>query len=166
MKKYFLIGKTNDIRRIITSISQYEGEQLYETWERLKDLLRSCPHHAVLKWQLVQSFYESLTEHQGLQILSSLLFCRLRGSRIKERRRRIKGHVQGMWINNHIFRGQEPYYHVEICRNGRMPNSLVARQSGWNFGDYVKDDDERFTCCMYCRCDDEIYLFGNMLQGK
>jgi hypothetical protein len=31
-------------------------------WERLKDLLRSCPHHAVPKWQLVQSFYDGLTE--------------------------------------------------------------------------------------------------------
>jgi hypothetical protein len=31
LKKYFLIGKTNDIRIIITSISQYKGEQLYET---------------------------------------------------------------------------------------------------------------------------------------
>jgi hypothetical protein len=30
-KKYFFIGKTNDIRRAITSISHYEGEQLYET---------------------------------------------------------------------------------------------------------------------------------------
>jgi hypothetical protein len=35
---------------------------LYETWERLKDLLRSCPHHAVPKWQLVQNFYEVLIE--------------------------------------------------------------------------------------------------------
>jgi hypothetical protein len=49
LKKYFSIGKTNNIRRAITSISQYEGEQLYETWERLKDLLRSCPHYAVPK---------------------------------------------------------------------------------------------------------------------
>jgi hypothetical protein len=48
--------------RAITCISQYEGEQLYETWERLNDLLRSCPHHDVPKWQLVQSFYEGLTE--------------------------------------------------------------------------------------------------------
>jgi hypothetical protein len=31
-------------------------------WEWLKDLLRSCPHHAVPKWQLVQSFYDGLTE--------------------------------------------------------------------------------------------------------
>ena len=31
-------------------------------WERLKDLLRSCPHHTVPKWQLVQSFYDGLIE--------------------------------------------------------------------------------------------------------
>jgi hypothetical protein len=42
LKKYFPIGRTNDIRRDITSISQYDREQLYEAWERLKDLLRSC----------------------------------------------------------------------------------------------------------------------------
>ena len=47
LKKYFPIGKTNDIRRAITSISQYEGEHFHETWERLKDLLRSCLHDAV-----------------------------------------------------------------------------------------------------------------------
>jgi hypothetical protein len=62
LKQYFPIGRTNDTRRAITSITQYAGEPLHETWERLKDLLRSCPHHAVPKWQLVQSFYDGLTE--------------------------------------------------------------------------------------------------------
>ena len=40
LKKYFPIGRTNDTRRAITSISQYEGDPFHETWERLKDLLR------------------------------------------------------------------------------------------------------------------------------
>jgi uncharacterized coiled-coil protein SlyX len=62
LKQYFPIGRTNDIRRAITGITQYQGEPLHETWERLKDLLRSCPHHAVPKWQLVQSFSDGLTE--------------------------------------------------------------------------------------------------------
>ena len=48
-KKYFPIGMTNDTRRAITSISQYEGEPFHKMWERLKDLLRSCPHHVVPK---------------------------------------------------------------------------------------------------------------------
>ena len=34
----------------------------YETWERLKDLIRKCPHHVVPKWQLVQCFYDGLSE--------------------------------------------------------------------------------------------------------
>jgi hypothetical protein len=50
LKQYFPIGRTNDTRRAITSITQYQGEPIHETWERLKDLLRSCPHHAVPKW--------------------------------------------------------------------------------------------------------------------
>jgi hypothetical protein len=62
LKQYFPIGRTNDTTRTITSITQYEGEPFHETWERLKDLLRSCPHHSVPKWQLEQSFYDSLTE--------------------------------------------------------------------------------------------------------
>ena len=34
----------------------------HETWERMKDLLRKCPHHQVPRWQLVQYFYDGLTE--------------------------------------------------------------------------------------------------------
>ncbi|GAV60410.1 LOW QUALITY PROTEIN: hypothetical protein CFOL_v3_03941, partial [Cephalotus follicularis] len=33
----------------------------HESWERLKDLIRKCPHHVVPKWQLVQCFYDGLT---------------------------------------------------------------------------------------------------------
>jgi len=56
------IGRTNQIRKTIISFSQLEGEQFHETWERLKDLLRKCPHQAIPKWQLVQCFYDGLTE--------------------------------------------------------------------------------------------------------
>jgi hypothetical protein len=62
LKKYFTIGKTNQIRKAITSFSQIEGEPFHETWERMKDLLRKCQHHDVPKWQLVQCFYDGLTE--------------------------------------------------------------------------------------------------------
>jgi hypothetical protein len=41
---------------------QIEGETFHETWERMKDLLRKCPHHAVPKWQLIQCFYDGLIE--------------------------------------------------------------------------------------------------------
>jgi hypothetical protein len=62
LKKYFLIGKTNQIRKSIISFAQFEGEQFHKTWERLKDFLRKCPHHVVPKWQLVQCFYDGLSE--------------------------------------------------------------------------------------------------------
>jgi len=62
LKKYFTIGKTNQIRKAITGFSQIEGEPFHETWERMKDLLQKCQHHAVPKWQLVQCFYDGLTE--------------------------------------------------------------------------------------------------------
>ncbi|GAV84701.1 LOW QUALITY PROTEIN: hypothetical protein CFOL_v3_28143, partial [Cephalotus follicularis] len=32
----------------------------HESWERLKELIRKCPHHVVPKWQLVQYFYDGL----------------------------------------------------------------------------------------------------------
>jgi hypothetical protein len=28
----------------------------------MNDILRKCPHHVILKWQLVQYFYDGLTE--------------------------------------------------------------------------------------------------------
>jgi len=106
-------------------------------------------------------------KQQGLQLLSSLIICGLRGSRIKECRRRVKDYVQSMWINNKIARDQEPYCHVETCSNyGRMPNSLTARRAGWHSGNYIEDEDGKFMCCAYCQCDHEVNLFCNMLHGK
>jgi hypothetical protein len=48
LKKYFTLGKTNQIQKAITRFSQI-GEKFHETWERMKDLLRKCPHHIVPK---------------------------------------------------------------------------------------------------------------------
>jgi hypothetical protein len=70
LKKYFPMGKTSDIRRAITGFTQIDQKQFHETWERLKDLLKSCPHHAVPKWQLVQSFYDGVSE-QHRQMIDS-----------------------------------------------------------------------------------------------
>ena len=44
------------------SFGQLEGEQFQQSWERLKELIRICPHHQVPKWHLVQSFYDGLAE--------------------------------------------------------------------------------------------------------
>ena len=34
----------------------------HKTWKRLKDLIIKCPYHAIPKWQLVQCFYDGLSE--------------------------------------------------------------------------------------------------------
>ena len=43
----------------------------YETWERLKDLIQKCPHRAIPKWQLVQYFYDGLSEKHRQMVDSS-----------------------------------------------------------------------------------------------
>ena len=50
------------MRRAITGFAQLPNEQIHESWERLKELLRKCPHHGLSKWQIVQAFYEGLDD--------------------------------------------------------------------------------------------------------
>ncbi|KAF7839225.1 uncharacterized protein G2W53_007707 [Senna tora] len=60
LAKYFPPGKTAKLRNDIMSFCQYDYENLYEAWERFKDLLQRCPHHGFPKWLQVQSFYNGL----------------------------------------------------------------------------------------------------------
>ncbi|CAN6475988.1 unnamed protein product [Victoria cruziana] len=71
LKKYFSIGKTNHFRRAITIFSALEGETFHQAWERMKELLRRCPHHQIPRWQILQSFYDGLTEAHRQTIDSS-----------------------------------------------------------------------------------------------
>ena len=50
------------MRKAITIFFQLEGDMFHETWERLKDFIRKCPHHAIPKWQLLQYFYDGLSK--------------------------------------------------------------------------------------------------------
>ncbi|MQM10882.1 hypothetical protein Taro_043781 [Colocasia esculenta] len=49
LKKIYHIGRTNTMRRAITRFSQHPGELMHELWERLKELLRKCPHHGQIE---------------------------------------------------------------------------------------------------------------------
>ena len=62
LKKFFPIGPTNSLRRSITTFHQKSGETFHDSWERFQDLLRSCPHHEIPLWQLVQIFYHGLED--------------------------------------------------------------------------------------------------------
>ncbi|CAA7401500.1 unnamed protein product [Spirodela intermedia] len=62
LRKFYPLGKTQNMRKHIWSFYQRPGETLHETWEKFKDLLRKCPHHAIPKWQLNRIFYDGLLE--------------------------------------------------------------------------------------------------------
>ena len=71
LKKYFPVGRTNKIRNEIITFTQQPNEQFHESWERMKSLLRSCPHHDVPKWQLVQRFHEGVCDQHKTLIDAS-----------------------------------------------------------------------------------------------
>ena len=58
--KYYSVGKTSAMRRAIREFSQESGEVFYEACERLRDLLRQCPLHGILKHEITQIFYDGL----------------------------------------------------------------------------------------------------------
>ncbi|KAL5563855.1 hypothetical protein UlMin_033602 [Ulmus minor] len=60
LMKYFPPNKNAKLRNDITSFQQLEGESLYETWERYKELLRRCPHHGIPFWIQMETFYNGL----------------------------------------------------------------------------------------------------------
>ncbi|KAL0300181.1 UNVERIFIED_CONTAM: hypothetical protein Sangu_3134800 [Sesamum angustifolium] len=44
-----------------TSFVPLDRESLYDAWERLKSMLRECPHHELPIWRQVQTFYNGVT---------------------------------------------------------------------------------------------------------
>ncbi|KAL5549524.1 hypothetical protein UlMin_004755 [Ulmus minor] len=60
LMKYFPPTKNAKLRNDITYFQQLEGESLYETWERYKELLRRCPHHGIPFWIQMETFYNGL----------------------------------------------------------------------------------------------------------
>ncbi|MCQ7416326.1 retropepsin-like aspartic protease family protein, partial [Salmonella enterica] len=61
LKKFFPPAKTVKLRTEIGTFQQQYDEQLFEAWERFKELLRKCPHHGYPDWLQVQLFYNGLT---------------------------------------------------------------------------------------------------------
>ena len=58
--KYYSVGETSAVRQAIHEFSQGPGEVFYEEWERLRDLLRQCPHHVIPKHEITHIFYNGL----------------------------------------------------------------------------------------------------------
>ena len=60
LRKYNSVCKTSTVRRAIREFSQGPGEVFYEAWERLRDLLRQCPHHGIPNHEITQIFCDGL----------------------------------------------------------------------------------------------------------
>ena len=60
LRKYYSVGKTTFVRKAIREFTQGSSETFHEAWERLRDLMRECPHHGVSNHELTQIFYDGL----------------------------------------------------------------------------------------------------------
>ena len=60
LRKYYSVGKTTSVRNTMSEFTQGSSETFHETWERLRDLTRECPHHGVSNHKLTQIFYDGL----------------------------------------------------------------------------------------------------------
>ena len=59
-KNFFPRHKTAKIRSEINQFHQLPSEPFWKYFERFKDLISKCPHHAIEKWRLCQIIYEGL----------------------------------------------------------------------------------------------------------
>ena len=56
LERYFPASTAANIRKEICGIRQYNGETLYEYWERFNKLCASCTHHQISEQLLIQYF--------------------------------------------------------------------------------------------------------------
>ena len=83
LTKFFPPSKASQLRSEIGSFRQNDFEQLYEAWERFKDLLRRCPRHGYDEWMLIDRFYNGLNG-QSRTIVDSTAGGSLMGKSIPE----------------------------------------------------------------------------------
>ncbi|KAJ9544519.1 hypothetical protein OSB04_024226 [Centaurea solstitialis] len=94
--RYFPPGKTANLTKAITNFTQGPMEELYEAWERFKNLQRNCPHHAIEDWRLVQLFYNGLRPETRFAIDTSA--C---GSIMTKTPGAIKDLIENLAINHY-----------------------------------------------------------------
>ena len=60
MTKFFPPAKIVQLVQEINTFGQLEGQNLVEAWDRFHDFLRKCPHHRLIRWMQVHTFYNGL----------------------------------------------------------------------------------------------------------
>nr|KAJ0198196.1 hypothetical protein LSAT_V11C700362320 [Lactuca sativa] len=71
LQEFYPASKTMEIRKAIQDFAQKPNEEFHDAFERLKELLRSCPHHEFPCWQLVCFFYDGVDTANQTMINSS-----------------------------------------------------------------------------------------------
>ena len=72
LQEFYPASKTTEIRKAIQDFSQKPNEEFHDAFDRIKELLRSCPHHEFPRWQLVRFFYDGVDmTHQAMINASS-----------------------------------------------------------------------------------------------
>ncbi|XP_061363520.1 uncharacterized protein LOC133307117 [Gastrolobium bilobum] len=59
--KFFPPTKAAQLRNDIAMFQQFDGESLYESWDRFKELLWRCPNHGIPEWIQMETFYYGLS---------------------------------------------------------------------------------------------------------
>ncbi|PWA98919.1 hypothetical protein CTI12_AA007040 [Artemisia annua] len=60
LAQFLPLGRTTKLRNDILMFQQRQGETIYETWTRFKDLLQKVPHHGIDLWLQIQIFYDHI----------------------------------------------------------------------------------------------------------
>jgi hypothetical protein len=60
IKKYYPPVKILQNRNSILSSRKNNNEHVATVWERIKNMLRTCPSHGVNEWAILLSFYNGL----------------------------------------------------------------------------------------------------------
>ena len=62
LDEFYTTQKMNEARKNIRQFIQQPGELFHEAFTRFKLMINNCPHHDIQLWELINSFYEGLTQ--------------------------------------------------------------------------------------------------------
>lgn len=70
------MGKTFEYQ---AKFIQHDPEEFHKCWEDFNDLLRRCPHHKIMKWNMIHIFFHGLnsTQQSALNFSSGDSFLKL-----------------------------------------------------------------------------------------
>jgi hypothetical protein len=61
LEEYYTPQRTSEARNAIRGFQQHQGEPFHEAFKIFKELLRTCPHHDIARWELIIAFYGGLS---------------------------------------------------------------------------------------------------------